>query len=458
MRQHDHTIAAIATAAGEGGVSIVRISGPQSLEIADAIFTCPGDKPSGRPSQVIVHGHVTDSAGLLLDDVLLLIMRAPRSYTGEDVVEIQGHGGNIVARRILRRVVDAGARLAEPGEFTRRAFLNGRMDLLQAEAVLDLVRAKSDRAASAALEQLEGSLSARFNKVYDQLLAAAADIEATLDFPDDELPQADFRELVAKLDATRASMAELLSGWDEGHVLRDGALVVISGRPNVGKSTMMNALLGRDRSIVSPIPGTTRDTIEEGFILDGFPVRMVDTAGLRETECAIEKEGVRRTVMQMEKADLHLHVVDASQPLSQDDRRQIESFDPKRCVVILNKVDLGAKVTPADVRGRRAVVCSLTRGDGVSDIRRAMTEVIEKDLQASSMPHAVISERHRALLDEAVAEVDGALEQLRSELEDQVVLAAARLRTAIERLGLVTGRVYHTELLNSVFGRFCIGK
>lgn len=458
MNSSHHTIAAIATAAGEGGVSIVRISGPQSLEIADAIFVCQGENPSGRPSQVIVHGHVADEAGRVLDDVLLLIMRAPRSYTGEDVVEIQGHGGNVVARRILRRVVDAGARLAEPGEFTQRAFLNGRMDLLQAEAVLDLVRAKSDRAASAALEQLEGSLSARFNKVYDQLLAAAADIEVSLDFPDDELPQADFRDLVTKLAASRASMADLLSGWDEGHVLRDGALAVISGRPNVGKSTMMNTLLGRDRSIVSPIPGTTRDTVEEGLVLDGFPVRLVDTAGLRETDCVVEKEGVRRTVMQMEKADLHLHVVDASQPLSQDDRRQIESFDPKRCVVILNKVDLGAKVTPADVMGLPAVMCSLTRGDGVSDIRRAMTQVIEQDLGASSMPHAVISERHRVLLAEAVAEVDGALEQLRSELEDQVVLAAVRLRAALEKLGLVTGRVYHAELLSSVFSRFCIGK
>ena len=458
MNASDYTIAAIATAAGEGGVSIVRISGPESLKIADTVFACSGDIPSARPSQVIIHGHVTDADGRVIDDVLLLVMRAPRSYTGEDVVEIQGHGGNIVARRILRRVVEAGARLAEPGEFTQRAFLNGRLDLLQAEAVLDLVRAKSDRAAAAALEQLEGSLSARFNKVYDQLLAAAADIEATLDFADDELPQTDVREIVDRLQATRGSMAELISSWDEGHVLRDGAIVVISGRPNVGKSTMMNTLLGRDRSIVSPIPGTTRDTIEEGLILDGFPIRMVDTAGLRETDCVIEKEGVRRTVMQMGKADLHLHVVDASQPLSQEDRVQIERFDPKRCIVILNKIDLGMRVAPAEIVGRLAIPCSLTGGDGVPEVRCAMTRMIEAALHASTMPHAVISERHRILLDGALKETDAALEQLRSEREDQVALAATRLRAALESLGMVTGRVYHTELLNSVFSRFCIGK
>ena len=221
---------------------------------------------------------------------------------------------------------------------------------------------------------------------------------------------------------------------------------------------MMNTLLGRDRSIVSPIPGTTRDTIEEGLILDGFPIRMVDTAGLRETDCVIEKEGVRRTVMQMGKADLHLHVVDASQPLSQEDRVQIERFDPKRCIVILNKIDLGMRVAPAEIVGRLAIPCSLTGGDGVPEVRCAMTRMIEAALHASTMPHAVISERHRILLDGALKETDAALEQLRSEREDQVALAATRLRAALESLGMVTGRVYHTELLNSVFSRFCIGK
>ena len=290
-----------------------------------------------------------DASGSAIDEVIILIMRAPRSYTGEDVVEIQGHGGHVVARRILRRVLDGGARLAEPGEFTQRAFLNGRMDLLQAEAVLDLVRAKSDRAAVAALEQLEGSLSSRFNQVYDQLLAAATDVEASLDFPDDELPQTDTQEIIAHLRTAREEMAQLMTGWDEGHILRDGATVVISGKPNVGKSTLMNTLLGRDRSIVSPIPGTTRDTIEEGLILDGFPVRMVDTAGLRETDCVVEKEGVRRTVMQMERADLHLHMLDASRPMDEQDRAQVESLDADRCIIVLNKVDLGTKARGEDL-------------------------------------------------------------------------------------------------------------
>ena len=453
-----HTIAAIATASGEGGVSIVRISGPESLAIADAIISCRGAKPSGRKSQVIVHGHVMDASCGAIDEVIVLVMRAPRSYTGEDVVEIQGHGGHVVARRILRRVLDAGARIAEPGEFTQRAFLNGRMDLLQAEAVLDLVRAKSDRAAVAALEQLEGSLSSRFNEVYDQLLAAAADVEASLDFPDDELPQTNTREIITRLRNARGRMADLMTGWDEGHILRDGATVVISGKPNVGKSTLMNTLLGRDRSIVSPIPGTTRDTIEEGLVLDGFPVRMVDTAGLRETDCVVEKEGVRRAVMQMERADLHLHMLDASRPMDEQDQVQVDSLDPRRCIIVLNKVDLGTKVKGDVLGGRTTVSSSLVRGDGVPDIRRAMAEAIGRLAHAAAAPHAVISERHRRLLVDALEEVDAAIEQLEPAKEDQAALAASRLRAALESLGMVTGRVYHTELLNSVFNRFCVGK
>ena len=457
MSSFDDTIAAIATAPGEGGVAIVRVSGPDAIKIADMIFRGPPPRPSERATHTIAHGSIVDAAGAEIDDVILLIMRSPQSYTAEDVIEIQGHGGNVAAKRILRRALDAGARMAEPGEFTKRAFLNGRIDLLQAEAVLDLVRAGSDRAAAAAIEQLEGKLSRKFDEVYDSLVAIAADVEATLDFPDDELPATVVPELAERLNSAAKRIDELLSTWDEGHILREGALVVISGKPNVGKSTMMNALLGRDRAIVSQIPGTTRDTIEERLVLDGIPLRLVDTAGLRETECEVEQEGVRRARAQLQKADLHLHVVDASKTLDDDDRNHLAALKSEKCVVVLNKSDLGRVMLPGHISGMTVVSASLITGTGLDDIRRQITKKLTAGINLSVQPRASISERHRRLLVDAQDEIHEALGLINQQSGD-IVLAADRLRDALEHLGLVTGKVYHDELLASIFSRFCIGK
>ena len=384
-------------------------------------------------------------------------MRSPQSYTAEDVIEFQGHGGNIAAKRILRRVLSVGARLAEPGEFTKRAFLNGRIDLVQAEAVLDLVHAGSDRAAMAAVEQLEGKLSKKFNDVYDSLVNIAADLEATLDFPEDELPTSTMPELESRLNEVHRQIAHLISTWDEGHILREGALVVISGKPNVGKSTMMNALLGRDRTIVSHIPGTTRDTIEERLVLEGIPLRLVDTAGLRETECEIEQEGVRRARAHIQKADLHLYLIDASQPLDKDDFDQLAELKSEKCIVVLNKTDLGNAVRPEQISNMTTVRTSLVKGDGVDKVRLLIAEKISNGINTSVPPHATISERHRKLLVDAQSEIEEAF-SLFKEKSDHVVLIADRIRDAIELIGMVTGKVYHDELLASIFSRFCIGK
>jgi tRNA modification GTPase len=457
MSNFDDTIAAIATAPGEGGVSIVRVSGPDALKIADDIFRGPTPKPSERSTHTIIHGHVVDAVGNNLDEVVLLIMRNPQSFTAEDVIELQGHGGNVAAKRILRRVLDAGARMAEPGEFTKRAFINGRIDLVQAEAVLDLVHAGSDRAAAAAVEQLEGKLSHSFNEIYDSLVRVAADLEATLDFPDDELPPSAMPDLSRRLNDANLRIGELLSTWDEGHILREGALVVISGKPNVGKSTMMNALLGRDRAIVSQIPGTTRDTIEERYVLDGIPLRLVDTAGLRETECEIEQEGVRRARAQVQKADLHLYLIDASKQLDDDDRDHLAALKSEKCVVVLNKSDLGRVVLPEQIQGMTVVSASLITGEGLADIRRATVKKLAAGINLNVQPHASISERHRRLLVDTQAEVQEAFSLINQKSSD-VVLAADRLRDALEHLGMVTGKVYHDELLASIFSRFCIGK
>lgn len=458
MSDQNDTIAAIATASGEGGVSIVRLSGPASFSIADKIFHCANPPPSKRPSHGVVFGQVVDN-GIVIDDSILVLMRAPKTYTREDIVEIQGHGGNTTAKRILRLVLSHGARMAEPGEFTKRAFLNGRIDLLQAEAVLDLVKAKSERAAVTAVEQLEGGLSKKFNALYDEMIRVAADLEATLDFQEEELPVNTLPEIRARLGGASDLIMSLIRTWSEGHLLRDGALVVIAGKPNVGKSTLLNTMLGRDRAIVSHIPGTTRDTIEEGFVLNGIPLRLVDTAGLRSTDCEIESEGVRRSRAQLERADLQIYIVDASVPLSDEDCRHLAKENPEKCLVVLNKKDLGFRVDPSGLSRFYVVQASFLHKEGIADICEKMGAMLESvPANQVLLPHAAISERHRQLLVDAKDNVRKALDLLGAGEEEYGALASAEVRAALDSIGQVTGRVYHDELLSNIFSRFCVGK
>lgn len=450
----DDTIAAIATAPGEGAVSIVRISGLAAVSIADQIFV-PDGKPSplsDLPSHQVVYGNV-QIGDRRIDEVLLFIMRAPRSYTREDVVEIQGHGGTLASRSILRACLSAGARLAEPGEFTRRAFLNGRIDLIQAEAVADLIRSQSDRASAAALEQLDGKLSEVFDDLYNDLLLVTAQIEATLDFPEDELPAFILSQLATSLDSINGEFQAVLATWEEGHLLRDGALVVISGKPNVGKSTLLNALLKTERAIVSNIAGTTRDSIEETLVLGGFPVRLVDTAGLRTTEDAVEAIGVERTRALIEKADAHLVVVDACEP---PDPSLLDGLDSKRTLLVVNKIDL----CPAPKWNTTFPTCttSLIKKEGVEDLKTALLELLSNRAELAARPHAVISERHRQLVEQANGELRIAKEHVASQREEQLFLAASHCRQALEHLGEATGKVFQEELLDRIFSEFCIGK
>ena len=448
------TIAAIATPPGEGGVGIVRLSGPEVWQIADAIFTALDQNPvSQRAHGTFAYGKVRETDGTEIDTGLALVMRAPKSYTGEDVVEIQGHGGAVGMRRILRRALDAGARTAEPGEFTKRAFLNGRIDLVQAEGIFDLIRARSDRAASAAMEQMEGKLSQQFDAIYDAFLEVAANLETTLDFVEDELPDDVFSGIAALLDRTFCTLDELLDTWDEGRLLREGARVVILGRPNAGKSTLLNVLLGFDRAIVSSTAGTTRDTIEEGFVLDGIPLRIIDTAGLRETDCEIEAEGIRRAEAHGQEAHLSVYLVDASQPLHEEDRVRLDKLDRSKSIVVLNKVDQGRHI-----EGVEGVEACLLSEAGIIELKQAMADTLEKGADLHAPPHAVISERHRQLLVKAHHEARQARAFLAENIEANAVLACEHLRSALEYLGQVTGRVYHEELLDNIFSRFCIGK
>jgi tRNA modification GTPase len=456
---HPDTIAAIATPPGEGGVGIVRISGSKVWNIADAVFQSLDEGlVSERAHGTFAYGKVLDADGKEIDTGLALVMRAPNSYTREDVVEIQGHGGAVGMRRILRRVLEAGARMAEPGEFTKRAFLNGRIDLVQAEGIFDLIRARSDRAASAAMEQMEGRLSQQFDAIYEAFLEVAANLETTLDFTEDELPDDVFSGIANLLDETFQTLDNLLDTWDEGRLLREGARVVILGRPNAGKSTLLNALLGFDRAIVSSTAGTTRDTLEEGYVLDGIPLRIIDTAGLRATDCEIEAEGVRRAEAHGLEAHLAIYLIDASQPLHPEDRARLDKLDPAKCIVVLNKIDLGNQVSGFKFQVSGLVSASLITGTGINELKRAMADTLEKGADLHAPPHAVISERHRHLLILAHKEARQAREYLNQDIEANAVLAAEHLRAALDYLGLVTGRQYHEELLDNIFSRFCIGK
>jgi len=449
------TIAAIATPPGEGGVGIVRISGSNVWKIADQVFR-GSERPSLAKGGTFLHGRVVDAKGNQIDDALCLIFRAPHSYTGEDTVEIQGHGGAVVLKKILRRALEAGARMAEPGEFTKRAFLNGKMDLVQAEAVADLIHARSDRAAQAAFEQLEGSLSGQFNTLTDGLIDIAADLETTLDFVEDELPDEVFPTLGKKLGESFQTLENLLGTWDEGRLLREGARVVIMGRPNAGKSTLFNALLGADRAIVTDIAGTTRDIIEEGLVLDGIPLRILDTAGLREAECEIEREGVRRAREHSAAADIAVYLIDSSQPVSLEDAEHLQKLDPARTVVVLNKTDLKNEAFDFGLSTFDSLETSLLSEGGVSELRSAISEKLGG---VSNTPaHAVISERHRDLLVAARGELSAACEKLSGKEDETIALTAEHLRSALEQLGQVTGRTYHDELLDNIFSRFCIGK
>src|SRR6266481_1302870 len=360
----DDTIAAIATPIGEGGLAVIRVSGPQALSIADRCFSPVGKsslKPSAAPSHTIHFGHIvrmnpnvplthslSPSDGervkgegpFIVDEALRSVIRAPRTFTREDVVEISCHGGLLPAKTVLDTLLENGARLAEPGEFTRRAFLNGRIDLTQAEAVADLIHSRTELALCAANEQLAGKLSLRINDLRDQMVHTSAHVEAHIDFPEEDIAPETREALLARLEQGVSFMDELLRTANEGRILRRGVRAAIIGRPNAGKSSLLNQLLGHDRAIVSAIPGTTRDTIEETANIRGLPVIFIDTAGLREGRDEIELEGIRRSRQSLQRAEFILHVLDASEPLTEADRNYLAEFAEKKRILVLNKIDL----------------------------------------------------------------------------------------------------------------------
>lgn len=444
------TIAAISTPFGEGAIALLRLSGPRAVEIADTVFRSKVPA-SALPARVQQFGAIFD-ADRRLDDVLLTVFRAPHSYTGEDVVEIACHGGVLITRRILELLLRSGARAADPGEFTQRAYLHGKMDLTQAEAVMDLITAQTDLALRAATEQLEGRLGHRIRALREDLLSLLAHIEAYIDFPDEDIDPDTGDALRARLDSAGAELQALLATAGQGRILREGVRTVIYGAPNVGKSSLLNLLLGYERAIVSARPGTTRDTLEETIALRGLPLRLVDTAGVRESEDEIERAGIERTRQQVGRADLVLHVVDASEGIC-DFRFRISDLGNASVLLVLNKSDLPEHPSWSGVEGVRL---SCRTGAGAE----ALADAIFARVTAGHAAHrdwtVAINARHAACLSSALGFAESARTALASALSPEFI--AEDLRGALEAVGEVVGKADTEELLGKIFSTFCIGK
>lgn len=446
------TIAAISTAFGEAAIAVLRLSGPRAVEIADAVFRSK-KRATELPARVAQFGSIFDR-DTRLDDVLLTVFRAPASYTGEDVVEISCHGGVLVSRRILEVLLRAGARSAEPGEFTQRAFLNRKLDLTQAEAVMDVIGAQTDLALRAANEQLEGRLGARIRELRAAVLDTLAQVEAYIDFPDEDISPETGAALRARIERALADVAALLATAGQGKVLREGLRTVIFGAPNVGKSSLLNRLLGYERAIVSHHPGTTRDVLEETINVRGIPVRLMDTAGMRESTCELEQAGMERTRLAMERADLVLHLAEAQRaPLDQFGGPALESFTgAPGTLLVLNKHDLGEH---PGWRTIEAVRISCTSGDGMDAL---MTAIEAKALGGAAKGDwsIAINARHQACLERARDFLHAALSAFDQALSPEFV--AEELRAAMDAIGDIVGRADTEELLGVIFGQFCIGK
>jgi len=483
----DDTIAAIATPLGEGGLSVIRISGVQALAVADKAFVPAGNnshRPSAAGSHTIHYGRIV-RAGQQVDEVLCAVMRAPRTFTREDVVEISCHGGILSTKTVLDTILECGARLAEPGEFTQRAFLNGRLDLTQAEAVADLIHSRTELALSAANEQLAGKLSQRINLLRDDLMNTLAHIEAHIDFPEEDIAPDTREKLEGSLERGIGFMEELLRTAPEGQILRRGVRAAIVGRPNAGKSSLLNQLLGHDRAIVSPIAGTTRDTIEETANVRGLPVIFIDTAGLREARDELETEGIRRSRESLARAEFVLHVLDASETLTVEDEKFLTEFADKRRILVRNKSDLPAKLvvmplTPllpppaATVRehggsdGEKAadrpgegkfvpvVDVSCTTGHGIETLKDTIKSLVWSGDVNAEMTQVTINSRHQDALRRTQEGTKLALDALRADASLEFV--ALDLHLAVNAVGEIVGQTTTEDLLDAIFSQFCLGK
>lgn len=453
----EDTIAAIATPVGCGGIGIVRVSGPDASGIADKVFIKQGN--GGLESHRFYYGRIVDPADRsLIDEGMGVLMRAPRSYTREDVLELHCHGGYLVVQRVLDVCLRAGARLSETGEFTRRAFLNGRIDLCQAESIIDLINSRTEMSLAFAQSQREGTLSARLGEITGLLRNALALIEAFIDFPEEDLDAATLGQIESLVDRSRESLGALLESYAHGKVIRDGISVLLAGKPNVGKSSLLNALTLEQRAIVSHIPGTTRDVIEEIINIDGLPVRIIDSAGIRDSHDEIEQEGIRRSLEKLALADLVLFMVDGSSAIDRLDLDLSQAITGKRFITVVNKTDLPPVLDENELPAGAGIVrVSSKDGSGIDQLRSAIFHSFVSDRVLTSRDHVAISSvRHRDIL---IRALDG-LESYRSQLTSGACgeLLAIDLRDSLAAIGEITGETTPDAILDIIFSSFCIGK
>lgn len=457
MHESD-TICAVSTPPGEGGIGIIRVSGKDAFAIASSIFKPRnGTGLSAARTHSLHYGHVVvPEDGEIVDEVLVSVMRAPSTYTREDVVEINCHGGMVPLSRTLALLVTAGARQAEPGEFTKRAFLNGRIDLSQAEAVMDVIRSRTELAHRAANEQLLGGLSKEISALRDQLISIAASVEAVIDFPEEELETESGRPLADEVRSVMKSIDNLLESVTTGRILREGFATAIVGRPNVGKSSLLNALLRQDRAIVAEVPGTTRDVLEEYLNISGIPLRILDTAGIRHSHDKVEQEGVRRTIAALESADIALVVLDGSAGLMNEDKRVLEQVNGKPAIIVLNKGDLPRKLQTVEPPGEQVTISCRT-GTGLDDLRRSISNLVMKGIGPSRSGHAwAVNQRHKTALLQSRENLERVLESINAELSPEFI--ALDLRAALDSLGIIIGATHTEDILEKIFSEFCIGK
>jgi len=461
------TITAVATPPGEGGIGIIRVSGPSAFQIADHIFrTASRLLPSGLKSHTLTYGRILDpDNGQIVDQALLGLMRAPHSYTTENTVEFNCHGGNAVLQQVMLLTLKYGARVAEPGEFTKRAFLNGRIDLAQAEAVADLIRAKTDLARQAAANQLVGRLSEQIHHLNEQTADLLALVEATIDFPEEELDLLDLKTTSQKAEQIAEQLDYLLQTAGDGRLLKEGLKIAILGKPNVGKSSLLNSLLAVDRAIVTDIPGTTRDTIEETLNLNGIPVHLVDTAGIRQTDDPIEQIGVEKSHATLTEADLLIIVVDASMPLDESDQQILVKVNLKPALFVLNKVDLPIQTSSVDLLNHLTgvtqtgiaptiVQTSMIQQTGIEDLKeRMLAQVLDADLSQSVL---ITNARHEEALRAARTAIAHAIDSMKAVMSAEFI--ALDLRATLDGLGDIVGHTTNDDILGRIFAQFCIGK
>ncbi|MCF0157605.1 MAG: tRNA uridine-5-carboxymethylaminomethyl(34) synthesis GTPase MnmE [Veillonella sp.] len=458
----DDTIAAIATPPGIGGVGIIRVSGKDSFAIVNTLFKSAGTVPLGeRPNRTIQYGTIVDSgSNKTIDEVLLLLMHGPHSYTAEDVVEIQCHGGIVPVRQILKLLVNQGVRMAEAGEFTKRAFMNGRIDLTQAEAIIDIIEAKTEDSLSLAVAQLDGTVSKFVSDVREQLIAMIAHLEVTIDYPEEDIENVTSQEVREQLEPILTHMDELLATANTGRLIRDGIMTVIVGRPNAGKSSLMNALLRENRAIVTDIPGTTRDSIEEFMTIEGISLRLIDTAGIRDTDDTVEALGVERARQYIDKADIVLCVIDASTPLTDEERHILVSVSGLNTIVLLNKSDMGLAVSSESIASMGTFIAietiSAKDGEGTAVLSKWVKELVYGG-QVKQTNDAMISNvRHISLMEQAKGQIEQAITSIDASMP--VDFIATDLRSAWELLGDITGDSIRESMVDELFSRFCLGK